>query len=386
MNGRIITDKILKKLDNLESGTLDLTTPDGRQWSFKGKHPGANANIRIHDWGVAKNLAFKGDIGFAEDYRAGNWESDNLENLTTLALQNKDAFDKLILGNNFSRLISNMSYLLRLNTLRGSKKNIHAHYDLGNDFYKLWLDPTMTYSSALYKGKGEDLVSAQHNKYDRIVERLDKQSGNILEVGCGWGGFADRAMDHGDFGIKGITLSEEQHDYARARLGKKADIVLEDYRIQNGKFDSIVSIEMFEAVGEKYWNTYFKKISELLSQKGKAVIQTITIREQDFSRYRKGGDFIRSYIFPGGMLPSVSRFHAEADKVGLRVNDTFSFGKDYGQTLETWLNNFDEKTKEVKSLGFDDGFIRLWRFYLAACAAGFRTGRTDVIQVELQHA
>ena len=381
MMARSITDKVLKKLETIESGTLNVETPDGKSWFFEGKNPGANANIRIHDWNVAKNLAFKGDIGFAEDYRAGHWESDDVESLATLALANKDAFDRLILGNGFSRVMSNLSYYLRLNTLQGSKKNIHAHYDLGNEFYKLWLDPTMTYSSALYDDT-EDLVSAQHNKYDRILDRIDQ--GNVLEVGCGWGGFAQRAISKGDYNVKGITLSEEQHDFAKDRLGQDANIVLEDYRHQTGQYDSIVSIEMFEAVGEKYWNTYFKKIGGLLKHKGRAVIQTITIREQDFARYRKGGDFIRSYIFPGGMLPSLSRFKREAEQAGLRVNDTFAFGQDYARTLSHWLQNFERNIDGVRALGFDDGFIRLWRFYLAGCAAGFRTGRTNVKQIELQ--
>ncbi|MEM6781357.1 MAG: cyclopropane-fatty-acyl-phospholipid synthase family protein, partial [Pseudomonadota bacterium] len=370
-----VTDKILKKLDGLESGSLELTTPDGKQWNFQGKHPGANANIKLHDWNVVKNMAISGDIGFADDYRSGNWESDDLESLTMLALENKAAFDKLITGNKLSRVMSSLSYLLRVNTLKGSKKNIHAHYDLGNDFYKLWLDPTMTYSSALYEDGKEDLVTAQNKKYDRMVDRLDAQSGSILEVGCGWGGFAERAADRGDYDIKGITLSEEQHDYARDRLGEKADIVLEDYRHQDGKFDNIISIEMFEAVGEKYWQTYFQKISSLMKDNGKAVIQTITMNERDFPRYRKGGDFIRSFIFPGGMLPSVTRFQQEANKAGLRVNDTYMFGQDYSKTLSLWLKEFDKKKEDVKALGFDDGFIRLWRFYLAACAAGFATGR-----------
>ena len=244
----------------------------------------------------------------------------------------------------------------------------------------------MTYSAAIYKDQNETLEQAQHNKYDRIVDCLNQNSGSLLEVGCGWGGFAERAQDKGDFGIKGITLSEEQHDYARDRLGQKANIVLEDYRHQNGKFDNLVSIEMFEAVGERYWPTYFNKIGDLLSKNGKAVIQTITMNEHDFPRYRRGGDFIRSYIFPGGMLPSPSRFREEAEKAGLKAGNESYFGQDYATTLEHWLKDFEAKRDEVKALGFDDGFIRLWRFYLAACVAGFRTGRTDVMQVELAHA
>lgn len=386
MLAQITSDQLFRRLDHLDTGTLKLTTPDGQTRVFEGKNPGENASIELHDWRVIGNMIRKGDVGFAEDYRAGNWETDNLTALATLGLINRRALDRLVTGNNFSRTMAMLSYLLKLNSLKGSKKNIHAHYDLGNEFYKLWLDPTMTYSAAIYKDQNETLEQAQHNKYDRIVDCLDQKSGSLLEVGCGWGGFAERAQDKGDFGIKGITLSEEQHDYARDRLGQKADIVLEDYRHQNGKFDNLVSIEMFEAVGERYWPTYFNKIGDLLSKNGKAVIQTITMNEHDFPRYRRGSDFIRSYIFPGGMLPSPSRFREEAEKVGLKAGNEFYFGQDYATTLEHWLKDFEAKRDEVKALGFDDGFIRLWRFYLAACVAGFRTGRTDVMQVELAHA
>ncbi len=278
-----------------------------------------------------------------------------------------------------------LSYLFRINTLKGSKKNIHAHYDLGNAFYKLWLDPSMTYSSAIFDDSTKNLEQAQHRKYDRIIDELDAGSGSLIEVGCGWGGFAERAQQRGDFDIKGITLSEEQHAFAQQRLGNSADIVLEDYRHQQGKFQHIVSIEMFEAVGERYWQTYFAKLKSMLQQKGKAVVQTITINEADFPRYRRGGDFIRSFIFPGGMLPTPTRFKQEAAKAGLKVDNEFFFGYDYAKTLGVWLNNFDAEINKVKALGFDESFIRLWRFYLAACISGFNTDRTNVMQVTLSH-
>jgi len=383
---QLASDQLFRRLDHLDTGTLKLTTPDGKTRVFAGKIPGETASIELRDWRVVSNMMRKGDIGFAEDYRAGNWETDNLTALATLGLVNRSALDRFVAGNNFSRRISMLSYLLRLNSLKGSKKNIHAHYDLGNEFYKLWLDPSMTYSSAIFKNKNEPLEQAQNNKYDRILDCLNQNSGSLLEVGCGWGGFAERAQTRGDFSLKGVTLSEEQHDFARDRLGNKADIVLEDYRNQDGKYDNIVSIEMFEAVGERYWQTYFGKIGNLLNKNGKAVIQTITMNEQDFPRYRRGGDFIRSYIFPGGMLPSPSSFRAEVQKSGLKSQNEFYFGQDYARTLEHWLCLFESKRDEVKALGFDDGFIRLWRFYLAACIAGFRTGRTNVMQVEVHHA
>jgi cyclopropane-fatty-acyl-phospholipid synthase len=386
MYAKLATDQLFKKLDTIESGRLTVVTPDGQTRTFSGKKDGENAKIELKDWRVVPNMIRKGDIGFAEDYRAGYWDTDNLVSLTTLGLVNRSALDQVIVGSKFSRTLSMLSYLLRLNTLEGSRKNIHAHYDLGNDFYKLWLDPSMTYSAALYKSGNEGLEEAQNNKYDRILDCLRGNSGSILEVGCGWGGFAQRALSQGDYDIKGITLSDEQHAYAANRLGSNANIVLEDYRHQQGKFDHIVSIEMFEAVGEKFWNTYFSKLSSLLKSNGKAVVQTITMNERDFPRYRKGGDFIRSYIFPGGMLPSPSRFKAEARKAGLRCDNEFFFGHDYARTLEEWLSAFDKSKDQILSMGFDEGFIRLWRFYLAGCIAGFRTNRTNVMQVELSHA
>ena len=380
------SDLLFRHLDTIDSGQITVVTPDGKTRVFEGRTPGEKAKIELKDWRVISNMIHRGDVGFAEDYRAGYWDTDNLVGLTTLGLVNRSALDHLIVGSKISRTMTSLSYLLRLNTLNGSRKNIHAHYDLGNQFYKLWLDPSMTYSSALFQNENEDLQQAQNNKYDRMINCLGSQSGSLLEIGCGWGSFAERAVHRGDFGVKGITLSHEQYDYAQNRLNGKANIALEDYRNQQGKFDHIISIEMFEAVGERYWPTYFGKVGELLNRGGKAVIQTITMNERDFPRYRRGGDFIRSYIFPGGMLPSPSRFKEEASKAGLLAHNEFFFGQDYARTLEHWLHAFDAQRDQVKAQGFDDGFIRLWRFYLAACIAGFRTGRTDVMQVELRHA
>lgn len=382
---KIASDQLFKRLDSLETGTLTLTTPDGKTRTFEGKTAGETAHLKICDWDVISNMMTKGDIGFAEDYRAGKWQADNLINLSALGLKNKKALDRLVMGSRLSRTASMFSYLLKRNTIKGSRRNIHEHYDLGNNFYSLWLDPSMTYSSALYKGR-ETLVQAQNNKYDRIIDCLDTNSGNVLEIGCGWGGFAERAHQRGDYGLKGITLSDEQHAYAVDRTKGYAEIVLEDYRHQSGTYDRIVSIEMFEAVGEKFWPVYFSKLKSLMNKNGKAVIQTITINDTDFERYRSSGDFIRSFIFPGGMLPSPSRFRQEAAKAGMKVDNQFFFGLDYAQTLSDWLIRFDAKQDDIKALGFDDGFIRLWRFYLAACAGGFKAGRTDVMQVEVSHA
>lgn len=381
-----IADQFLRKLDGLEFGTLELVTPDGQQRYYEGTKPGPKASMVVHSWDVIKNVMARGDIGFVESYRAGHCETHNLQDLFALALHNENHVKKYLFGSSAYQMMARLSYLLKLNTVKGSKRNIHAHYDLGNHFYDLWLDPSMTYSSALFKTGKESIEQAQHNKYDRIIDRLDSKSGKLLEIGCGWGGFAERASQRGDFDIKGITLSTEQHAYAQNRLGDKANIVIEDYRHQRGKFDNIVSIEMFEAVGEKYWPTYFNKIKSLMADNGKAVIQTITIDEKYFERYRRGGDAIRSYIFPGGMLPSPARFDQEVQNAGMQTLDSFYFGQDYARTLEIWLDTFDAKQKEIKALGFDNSFIRLWRFYLAACIAGFRTGRINVMQTEITHA
>lgn len=382
---KAITQKVFQYFENIEQGILEIVTPDGAMHIFGGKKTGEKAKVILHDWSVLGHVVRKGDIGLAECYRNGMWSTDNLVGLIILVMNNRDTLDDLGFGSRLFSLQQKLSYYLRINTLRGSKKNIHAHYDLGNKFYSLWLDPSMTYSSALFNEDTENLEKAQKNKYQRIIDCIGEKPGDILEVGCGWAGFAEHALEQGVSSIKGITLSKEQHDYAQERLSKSANIVLEDYRYQKGKYDHIVSIEMFEAVGERYWQTYFQKISSLLKSKGKAVIQTITINDKDFDRYRKNADFIRSYIFPGGMLPGASRFSLEAEKSSLKTQNEYFFGQDYARTLEHWLQNFEEKNDQVKRLGFDDGFIRLWRFYLGACIAGFKTGHTNVMQVELVH-
>jgi len=386
MLARNAADKFFRTLDNLEYGQLELTTPDGKVRNFAGQKPGPSSRIVLNDWSVLGNLALKGDTGFAEAYKSGNWDTDNLKNLLILALKNDTVISPYLFGSKLMQVVSKLSYYLRLNTISGSRRNIHAHYDLGNRFYELWLDPGMTYSAAIFKDKQESLDTAQLNKYDRIIDRLSHRSGRLLEIGCGWGAFAERALQRGDYAVQGLTISTEQHTYAQQRLGGQADIRLEDYRLQQGKFQNIVSIEMFEAVGERYWRTYFSKLKDLLHHDGRAVIQTITIDEKHFDKYRKSGDVIRDYIFPGGMLPSPSRFCDEARAADFKVNDVYKFGEDYALTLEHWLARFEKAQDEVLALGFDHEFIRLWKFYLAACIAGFRTGRTDVMQVELQHA
>jgi cyclopropane-fatty-acyl-phospholipid synthase len=382
---RQIINRFLETLNHIEYGSLTVTTPDGKTMSYQGPQTGADAHFVVQDWRAITALASSGDIGLAEGYRDGWWSSDDLVELFYFGLQNESALNKYIYGGVFARVAAKLAYLFTQNTLKGSRKNIHAHYDLGNDFYKLWLDQTMTYSSAIFHDQNDDLEKAQHSKYDRIINRLGA-SGRVLEIGCGWGGFAERALQTRDYAIKGLTISNEQHAFATERLGQKAEIALEDYRLQTGRYDNIVSIEMFEAVGENYWPLYFNKLKSLLAGNGKALVQTITIGEDYFDRYRQGGDAIRTFIFPGGMLPSPKRFEEESVKAGFKLTDAFAFGQDYARTLELWLERFEERLGEVRALGFDEKFIRMWRFYLTSCIASFKIGRTNVMQMELQHA
>lgn len=384
MTGQTAT-RFLKTLDGLQAGALELVTPEGKTHVFGGRQPGATSRLEVRDWRVLDYVLRRGDTGFAEAYKAGLWETDRLPDLLTLALQNDQVIARYLFGARITQMAAHFFNLFRRNTVAGSRRNIHAHYDLGNEFYALWLDPTMTYSSALY-GDGHNLMAAQHNKYDRMIDQLGEPSGRLLEIGCGWGGFAERAVTRGDFDVRGITISKAQHDFAQGRLGERATIAMTDYRHQTGRFDHIVSIEMFEAVGQEYWATYFNKIKELLSAKGRAVVQTITIGEPYFDRYQRGTDFIRNYIFPGGMLPTVSAFDRAAGAAGLAPHTHHHFGADYARTLEEWLGRFDAVRDRVLAMGFDAAFIRLWRFYLAACIAGFRTGRINVMQVTMQHA
>lgn len=382
---RQVTYRFVDALRRIERGTLHVTTPDGRVHHIEGRRPGVLATLAIHDWRTAQALAVRGDIGLAESYRDGWWESPDPAAFFQLGLENEAALQRYIYGSSFGRACARFLHGLRANTLRGSRRNILAHYDLGNAFYQLWLDPGMTYSSALFLQPGDTLSTAQDHKYDRILSHLSER-GRLLEIGCGWGGFAERATASRDYEITGLTLSDAQHEYARARLGEKANIALRDYRAQDGKYDHIVSIEMFEAVGEQYWPVYFRKLKSLLARSGKAVVQTITIRDEYFDAYRRGGDAIRAFVFPGGMLPSPQRFIEESAKAGLLLRDRFAFGQDYARTLDLWRQRFDDRLAEVRALGFDEAFIRMWRFYLNACIASFRVGRTDVMQMELQHA
>jgi cyclopropane-fatty-acyl-phospholipid synthase len=344
------------------------------------------AVLAFHDWKVAADALKGGDVAFAESYVDGRWDSPDLTQLLTVLAANQPALEQAFYGHWWTRSLLRLKHYMNSNTRRQARRNIVAHYDLGNDFYRLWLDPTMTYSAGWFEGDlARSLVAAQAAKYGRMLGELALPPGaTVLEIGCGWGGFAETAARAGHH-VTGVSLSGAQTDYARARLAggglaHLADLRIEDYRDVRGQFDGVASIEMFEAVGERYWPAYFNAVRNALRPGGRACIQTITIADDRFEQYRTQSDFIQQYIFPGGMLASPSRFVAAAAAAGLALENTLTFGHDYAETLKRWLAAFDAAAPAVRALGFDEKFIRCWRFYLAYCAAGFDTETTDVAQ------
>ena len=382
-------DTVLKLLEKISCGSISIELHDGRIFEFCAPQKGPSAKLRINTPDVLWNMAVGGDAAFARDYKAGKWDCEDIAVLVDFAFRNDKALGGLVGGSQIKRSLFWLAAQLKPNTRQRARSNIHAHYDLGNKFYSLWLDPTMTYSSAIFSGASDTLTQGQLAKYDRILDRLDGSPKDLLEIGCGWGGFADRAISDRDHRVTGLTISPAQAEYARTRLqplGAQADIRLEDFRAPRRRFGSIVSIEMFEAVGERYWKTYFDSLKVQLDVGGKAMIQTIAIDDNHFESYRKGGDAIRDLIFPGGLLPSEKRLRDEVARAGFRICDIFRFGSNYAETLDRWLATFDRQRSQVEALGFDNGFIRLWRFYLASCSGAFRSGRTDVMQIEIQHA
>lgn len=381
----------LALLRHIEWGELSVHTPDGDTHRFGVAGTGCTADFYLRDWGVCGMILRGGGNAFAETYLAGRWESSDLTALLILAAHNQAVLEKSFYGSKWWQLLFRLRHLLRGNSRSGSKRNILAHYDLGNDFYRLWLDPSMTYSSAWFADQYEQsLQAAQQMKYERILQWLNvKPDLHVLEIGCGWGAFAEYAARTRGCRITGISLSPAQIEYARARiarsgLAERVDLKLCDYRDIEGKFDAIVSIEMFEAVGERYWPAFFTTLNRALPRGGVAVIQTITIADQRFERYRTTSDFIQQYIFPGGMLISPNRLKAESEQGGLNILDSFTFGMDYAETLKRWLKSFTEQESAIRALGFDTRFIRLWRFYLAYCIAGFISRTVDVGQYVLE--
>jgi cyclopropane-fatty-acyl-phospholipid synthase len=374
---------------NWSAGSVTFILPTGEAVRLQGPAPGPDARLIVHDYRFIRRALLSGDIGFAEGYMAGEWDTPDLAGLLGAFSANFDNLRRLASGNPLARAFHAFTHALHRNSRRGSKRNIHAHYDLGNDFYARWLDASMTYSSARFATPDQPLSEAQRNKYASLARGIDLRQGHtVLEIGCGWGGFAEYAAKEIGAQVTGVTISRAQHAFARKRLfdqglSDKADIQLIDYRDIQGRFDRVASIEMFEAVGEQYWPGYFAKIRSALAPGGKAGLQIITIQDHDFENYRRRADFIQKYVFPGGMLPSEQRLREETKRAGLSWESVSRFGQDYADTLSHWLRNFDAAWDSIAPLGFDERFRRLWRFYLAYCEAGFRTGRTNVIQLGL---
>ncbi len=382
----IVQKRWHEALKGLEAGTLTFIDPSGERFVVAGPVDGPAATFKIHDWGVIERVIARGDIGLGEDFIAGAWETDSVERLISLFLINLDRLDGYAHGNVWNRLgFVLLNTVLRRNSEAGSSRNIKAHYDVGNEFYSLWLDETMTYSSALFRLGDDSLADAQRNKYARILERIGPSRARILEVGCGWGGFAEMACG-ANHDVTGITVSPAQHDFATQRLAGRAEVRLEDYRRTKGTYDALVSIEMFEAVGEKYWPRYFGVLSERLKRGGRAVLQIITIRDDLFAGYRTRSDFIRQYVFPGGMLPSLSQVTQHAERAGLKTISVHAFGHDYARTLRAWSSRFQSAEDKIRSLGHGEQFLRNWQFYFGICAAAFAVDRTNVVQVELANA
>ncbi|WP_067559512.1 SAM-dependent methyltransferase [Oceanibaculum pacificum] len=377
----------LKMLRNLSHGTLIVVMPDGRAFRFESPGEGPEATIIMRDQRMARRWFTGGLIGWSESYLDGEWDSPDVAKVVELFSTNMAALEKHIDGTWWSNLLARVLHALNRNNKRGSQRNIAYHYDLGNDFYRRWLDPSMTYSSAVFEGSQQDLEAAQMAKYRRICTLLDARPGqHVLEIGCGWGGFAQVAA--AEFGLKvtGITLSQEQHAYATERmrvagLSDQVEIRLQDYRDVSERFDRIASIEMFEAVGESYWPTFFTKVKSCLAENGKAAMQVITIADDRFEAYRRSPDFIQRYIFPGGMLPSDSILRGLVRDAGMTLTKDDGFGLDYARTLRHWADSFQASWPEIREMGFDTRFRRMWEFYLHYCEGGFRSGGIDVRQI-----
>ena len=384
---------MLHLLAGLRHGRLDVQLPDGTQSRFGAADAaGPHAAIRLSNWKVCAAALKSGDIGFAEGFIAGDWTTPDLPALMKLFVANRDVVERMVYGQWWGRLLYRAKHLLNRNSRRGSRKNVHAHYDLGNPFYRLWLDSTMNYSSAWFEGDAtRSLSDAQHAKVRRALAECHLQPGQrLLEIGCGWGALAEKAAGEFAAEVTGVTLSTEQLAYAQQRvndagLAGRVDLRLQDYRdIDDAPFDAIASIEMFEAVGREYWPGFFATLHDKLKPGGRACIQSITIRDDLFERYIAGTDFVQQYIFPGGLLPSPSQFRAQAQAVGLEVVNELAFGADYAETLRRWRERFLAEESGVRRIGFDTRFMRIWEFYLGYCEAAFDGGNTDVIQFTLR--
>jgi cyclopropane-fatty-acyl-phospholipid synthase len=379
-------------LSDVRYGKLRVTLPSGAVIEKQGAEPGPEAIISVHRWRMLRRVLMAGDVGFADGYIAEDWSTPDLTAVIRFAARNTAGLQPAVKGSMLMRIANRLGHLLNANTKKGSRRNIEAHYDLGNAFYREWLDPSMLYSSALYEGHWQTLEQAQANKLDHIREKLQMKGGEtVLEIGCGWGALAVNLATETDAKVTGITLSPSQLAWAQAAADKagrsgQVDLCLRDYRDTDGQFDRIVSIEMFEAVGEAYWPDYFETIRRCLKPGGKAVLQIISIEEERFKSYRKNADFIQKYVFPGGFLPSDSALKEAIGKAGLNLSEVEHFGKSYARTLAEWRHRFDARWPAIFALGFDNRFRRLWDYYLCYCEAGFEEETINVGFYTIEHA
>ncbi len=372
---------------NLEYGRLDFVLPDGRVFRAEGKKPGPSAELVVHNPDTFARLIREGDLGFCDAYLEGWWSTSDLQAFMDLIhTDNNHVYDGYP-GMALVRIYEKARHWLRGNSRKQARKNIAQHYDLGNDFYGLWLDETMTYSSAKFVSGAETLADAQTQKYASMVDQMGVKPGDhVLEIGCGWGGFAEYAAKARGLKVTGLTISQAQHDYAVARIAKAGlsdmvEIKMQDYRDERGSYDGIASIEMFEAVGEKYWPIYFDTLRDRLKPGGHATLQIITVPDKRWHVYKRGVDFIQKYIFPGGMLPSPAVLRQQVSRAGLTVRSSIEFGQSYSETLRRWHDAFNHRWDEVAHMGFDDRFRRMWNFYLTSCAGAFQGGNCDVVQI-----
>ena len=382
-------EQVIKMASRIDTGTLNVELPDGSVTTITGEHAGPTGVIRVKDPDAFARIVRQGVLGFAEGYMDGDWETDDLQNLMDVLYTQVHHFYVSFPGAGLVRTYEKIRFWLQSNSRAQARKNISHHYDLGNDFYSAWLDDTMTYSAAKFENPQESLEAAQTRKYKSMVDQMGAKPGDhVLEIGCGWGGFAEYAAKERGLKVTGLTISKEQHDYAvermkRAGVADQVQIKMQDYRDETGTYNGIASIEMFEAVGEKYWPIYFAKLRDCLKPGANATLQIITIHEDRFANYRKTVDFIQKYIFPGGMLPTAEVLREQATSQGLSVKNSIEFGMGYSLTLRRWHAVFNEKWDALTKLGFDDRFKRMWDFYLTSCAASFESGNTDITQITL---
>ncbi len=381
--------QVFKMLSKMEAGRLDITLTDGRTFRVEGLKPGPVAEVEIHDPDVFARLIREGELGFSDAYLEGHWSTPDLRAFMDLVhMGSETAYDGFT-GKFLVQAYERLRFWLHRNNRRQAKKNISYHYDLGNDFYALWLDDTMTYSSAIFQTGQESLEKAQTAKYASMVDEMGVKPGDhVLEIGCGWGGFAEYAAKERGLRVTGLTISQEQLKFAQQRIEKAGisdlvDLKLQDYRDEQGQYDGIASIEMFEAVGQKYWPVYFDSVRERLKPGAQATLQIITVGDHRWNYYKNGVDFIQKYIFPGGMLPSPTILRQQIDQAGLNVVRSKEFGKSYDLTLRRWFDTFNDKWDQISEMGFDERFRRMWNYYLTACGAAFDTGNCDVTQITI---